>query len=84
MGFGNIFFKFKSNLLTNGQKKVNIFVVNATVAQLDRVLGYEPNGRGFESLRLHQMKNFTRWCGVFLYKLGIRTERKENSPVDCF
>ena len=26
---------------------------NAAVAQLDRALGYEPRGRGFESLRLH-------------------------------
>ena len=30
-----------------------MFVVNAPVAQLDRVLGYEPNGREFESLRVH-------------------------------
>ena len=43
-----------------------MFVVNATVAQLDRVLGYEPNGRGFESLRLHQKKRVSRnWCSLF-------------------
>jgi hypothetical protein len=27
---------------------------HAPVAQLDRVLGYEPSGREFESLRAHQ------------------------------
>jgi len=27
----------------------------APVAQLDRVLGYEPRGRGFESCRAHHM-----------------------------
>ena len=31
-------------------------VVYATVAQLDRVLGYEPSGQGFESLQLHQIR----------------------------
>ena len=30
--------------------KINI-VVNVLVAQLDRVTGYEPVGRGFESLQ---------------------------------
>ena len=28
---------------------------NAPVAQLDRVFGYEPKGRGFESLQPYQM-----------------------------
>ena len=28
--------------------------MNALVAQLDRVTGYEPVGRGFESLLAHQ------------------------------
>ena len=28
----------------------------APVAQLDRVFGYEPKGRGFESLRGHQLE----------------------------
>ena len=28
-------------------------VVNALVAQLDRVFGYEPKGWGFDSLRVH-------------------------------
>ena len=41
-------------MLTIFCESVNIISVNATVAQLDRVFGYEPNGRGFESLRLHQ------------------------------
>ena len=44
------------NMLTKLCKNAIIFFVNASVAQLDRVLGYEPNGRGFESLRMHQKK----------------------------
>lgn len=44
------------NMLTKSPKNAIIFFVNASVAQLDRVLGYEPNGRGFESLRMHQNK----------------------------
>ncbi|SIP74540.1 hypothetical protein XIS1_670021 [Xenorhabdus innexi] len=30
---------------------------NASVAQLDRVLGYEPSGRRFESSRMHHFKH---------------------------
>ena len=33
----------------------NKAIKNALVAQLDRVFGYEPKGRGFESLRAHQI-----------------------------
>ena len=29
---------------------------NALVAQLDRVLGYEPSGRWFESTRVHHIR----------------------------
>ena len=32
-----------------------ILELNAPVAQLDRVTGYEPVGRGFESLLAHQV-----------------------------
>ena len=32
-----------------------VLVSNALVAQLDRVFGYEPKGRGFESLRAHHI-----------------------------
>ena len=35
--------------------------VFALVAQLDRVFGYEPKGRGFESLRAHQ---FGKWLNL--------------------
>ena len=37
----------------------------ASVAQLDRVTGYEPVGRGFEPLRAHQ-RNIARYS-VFCY-----------------
>ena len=32
----------------------------AAVAQLDRVLGYEPRGRGFDSCQPHQISIFSR------------------------
>ena len=44
-------------------------VLPAPVAQLDRATGYEPVGRAFESLRVHQiLPRFTRgfsfvWVG---------------------
>ena len=53
--------------LKNGRAKENNDIVlldglklqynaaHAPVAQLDRVLGYEPRGRAFESLRAHQI-----------------------------
>ena len=34
----------------------------APVAQLDRVSGYEPEGRGFESLLAHHANNRTKLC----------------------
>ena len=33
---------------------------SAAVAQLDRVLGYEPRGRGFDSCQPHQISIFSR------------------------
>ena len=41
-------------MLTKEEVGDMISNVHAPVAQLDRVLGYEPNGREFESLRVHQ------------------------------
>ena len=37
----------------------NSTIQDALVAQLDRVTGYEPVGRGFESLRAHQINGLT-------------------------
>ena len=46
--------------------------VYAPVAQLDRVTGYEPVGRGFESLPAYQKFQIPLW-GVwnFLYTEGL-------------
>ena len=66
------------NMLTKSPKNAIIFFVNASVAQLDRVLGYEPNGRGFESLRVHhkERKRLSFAQSFFNKKIkGIRTER---------
>ena len=40
--------------LTKWERYAIILKLNAPVAQLDRVTGYEPVGRGFESLLAHQ------------------------------
>ena len=41
--------------------------MNALVAQLDRVTGYEPVGRGFESLQARQKKHCELQCFFFFY-----------------
>ena len=53
--------------------KINI-VVNVLVAQLDRVTGYEPVGRGFEPLQAHQRALLMK-CSFLLctYFFGIFT-----------
>ena len=40
----------------SGAEHVTLDVLCAPVAQLDRAAGFEPVGRGFESLRAHQIK----------------------------
>lgn len=52
---------------------------HALVAQLDRVTGYEPVGRGFESLPARQIKanRFLRFAFIFLFKPG----RDSNTSV---
>ena len=41
--------------------------VNALVAQLDRVFGYEPKGQGFESLPARQSKRCNRKVAAFIF-----------------
>src|SRR4051794_1603385 len=43
-----------------GLRTAGILAGFAAVAQLDRVLGYEPRGRGFESCQPHQQINGLR------------------------
>jgi hypothetical protein len=51
---------FRAGLLANLEKGYRQFFF-APVAQLDRAPGYEPGGRGFESLRAHQF-GVSRTC----------------------
>ena len=56
----------------------------APVAQLDRVLGYEPRGRGFESCRArHPFKglNSERIQALFLFSPPGRTPARERACV---
>ena len=59
----------------------------APVAQLDRVLGYEPRGRAFESLRAcqqHQaLKPPSRWLFCRLPAAGNRIERMKPTARRC-
>ena len=43
----------------------NLKKLYALVAQLDRVFGYEPKGRGFESRRAYQKKPIAKAIGFF-------------------
>jgi hypothetical protein len=50
---------FRAGLLANLEKGYRQFFF-APVAQLDRAPGYEPGGRGFESLRAHHYQRVSR------------------------
>ncbi len=50
---------------------------NAPVAQLDRVSGYEPEGREFESLQARQLSNFHQSVSVALLT------RRRPKPCGC-
>ena len=52
---------------------MSVFYIHAPVAQLDRVLGYEPRGREFESLRARHTLNLT-----IIYSGKIMTDEYEN------
>ena len=60
---------FETKVLTNLNLCGNIFRYERTLAalaQLDRVFGYEPKGRGFESLTPCQEKHRGNILGAFL------------------
>ena len=59
---------------------------HAALAQLDRVFGYEPKGRGFESLTPCHKKTDSNSCLFFYasaFKQGIRSS-EQNNPASCF
>ena len=74
--------KIKRNLLTKCQgcaiiyesSRVNVSYEPAVLAQLDRVPGYEPVGRGFESLTPCQNKKSMAcpWAFCFASMFGVR------------
>ena len=49
------------------RRVLHIFISNVPLAQLDRVSGYEPEGRGFDSLRVRQLKTYNHMIVSFLY-----------------
>lgn len=49
----------------------SVMRIYALVAQLDRAFGYEPRGRGFESLRAYHLQKttvFDRELSIFIIK----------------
>ena len=59
-----------------------ILELNAPVAQLDRVTGYEPVGRGFESLQARQTKRTLHLqCPFFFWCACPRRRRAMRSPL---
>ena len=64
--------KFFKKDLTNANKQTIIIRLSGkpacvALAQLDRVFGYEPKGRGFESLTPHQNKKAITKVIAFLF-----------------
>ena len=56
----------------------------APVAQLDRVPGYEPGGREFESLRArHATKKLTLWWAFLLLETPARFGNTPDSHFQC-
>ncbi len=79
----NLYFQKFSFFENFSQKRVDNFLYtwynnkalgNAPVAQLDRVTGYEPVGRGFESLLAHQSKRVYFGKPVFLFPVEIKQQ----------
>ena len=46
------------------------------VAQLDRVFGYEPKGRGFESLQARQKVKAFTLVGAFTFCVDLKRDSK--------
>ena len=67
MGFNFLVLNLKKNHVVGILQGVNDFYrfVNAPIDQLDRASGYEPGGRGFESLWARIKKDSVR--GLFLW-----------------
>ena len=65
-------------LYSGGQKSAY-----APVAQLDRVFGYEPKGRGFESLQPYQDKltSFERNLSIFFLQKSQEVHIKYQAAV---
>ena len=57
---------FYGIIYRHDNKKCKKFNKNAPLAQLDRVFGYEPKGRGFESLTACQKKRMDLFHPLFL------------------
>ena len=73
----DLYFVFFKKHLTNGLRCAIICKysrVPAVLAQLDRVPGYEPVGRGFESLTPCQQKDPMPRHWVFLLALSLGRE----------
>ena len=46
---------------------LGIMNAHAPIAQLDRVTGYEPVGRGFESLSAYQLTGYLGWDNLLIF-----------------
>jgi hypothetical protein len=63
------------------QKTPAIISFFAAVAQLDRVLGYEPRGRGFDSCQPHQTYkgSIARWALLSFWRMKMLAEKTSSS-----
>ena len=54
---------------------------NALVAQLDRVLGYEPSGRRFESSRVRHIEDLLLSAGFFMLAANMADDMLEKALI---
>ena len=77
-------FQNKHAIIVFADLKRQKFIACAPVAQLDRVLGYEPRGQEFESLRARQKEQpYKSMSVLFLPQRVSRTPASEIRTVPC-
>ena len=75
--------RFICDIIPRYLRKTQENRISASLAQLDRVTGYEPVGQGFESLTTRQQTAYTEGVRCLLLGKGLEGCVLANSPVGC-
>ena len=82
--WGALFYCFIFHLTFTVQYYIIFFVRYAAVAQLDRVTGYEPVGRGFESLQPYHVAASVISLAANFFMLRIKNSSRAHSAAPRF